>query len=207
MSRGRPRGSVKPDRRQRRDYRFSPATMQKIEQGRQITSKTETAFVEDAIQHYHEFLLGGDEASEVERLRAHIQLLEGELAEASRPSHSRPVPVIEHQPPAPVAATSSSRMRQPVYQIYMRHEPGPCPDLPEGFDYIDGDSDKDLKKRRCTIPHRVFAQPCKIEAARRRVEQLQGVANITRVWVEDGKGKPLSRDSWRRENGRWVRED
>jgi hypothetical protein len=79
MSRGRPRGSVKPDRRQRRDYRFSPATLRLIEQNRQLTEATETAFVEAAIQHYAEFLAKAEtETHELEQLRTRVQQLEEE---------------------------------------------------------------------------------------------------------------------------------
>jgi len=57
--RGRPAGSRKPatELRQRRDYRFSPATVHQIEQGRQLAQTTETAFVEVAIQQYVSFLI------------------------------------------------------------------------------------------------------------------------------------------------------
>ena len=194
--------------RQRRDYRFSSATLQIIEQGRELTGKTETAFVEAAICHYRDFLSREEtEASEVERLRARVQVLEHELVEASRPSHSRPAPTIEYQPPAPVSVSVHTSSRSlPTYQVSMRHEPGTGPDLPEGFDYIDGDRSKG--NRRCMNPiHRVFAQPCTVTSARKQVERLQEVAGIVRIWIEDKKGQPLSRDSWRKENGRWVRDD
>lgn len=206
MSRGRPRGSVKAERRLRRDYRFSPTTLQIIEQGRQRAAMSETAFVEAAIQHYHEFLVRGEaESHELEQLRARARRLEEELVEVSRP---RPAPTIERQlpPPLPVAATSLSSSRQPVYQIYLRHAPGVCPDLPEGFDYIDGDRSKG--NRRCMNPtHRVFTQPCTVASARRRAEQLQEVAGVVHIWIADRKGDTLSRDSWRKENGRWVKSD
>jgi hypothetical protein len=182
---GRPR---LPETRKRRDYRFSPATLRLIEQGRKISGQTETAFVEAAIARYLDFLAEKEvEASDLER------------QPLAFPGVTR------EQVAALAEASPVSSSQKPVYQIYVKHEPGACPDLPEGFDYIDRDRSA---KRRCEYSlHRVFAQPVGIEAARRRVKQLQAVAGVVRVWIEDRKGQPLPRDCWRRENGRWLRDD
>jgi hypothetical protein len=127
--------------------------------------------------------------------------VEAHAAQPAQPSAlPAPAPV-----PAPASAPTQS-LRQPVYQIYVKHEPGACPALPEGFSYID--DDKSIGRRACPKQvHRVFAQPIGIEAARRRVKQLQEVVGVVRVWIEDRKGQPLSRDSWHKENGRWVRDN
>lgn len=208
MSRGRPRGSVKADRRLRRDYRFSRATMQLIEQGRQRTDMTETAFVEAAICHYLDFLTEKEtEVGEVERLRARLQHLEQELAEASRPSRSRPASAAVQIPPAQLppagASMSSSATRRPTYQIYVKHAPGQCPTLPDGFAYIDLDTS--IEPRQCPI-HRVFAQSCTVAAVRQQVERLKTVPEISSIWPDKG-GQTLARDCWRRENGHWIRDD
>jgi hypothetical protein len=109
---------------------------------------------------------------------------------------SRPAPA---PGPAPTA-----NLRQPVYQIYLKHAPGTCPALPEGFSYIDGD--KSTGRRPCANQiHRVFAQPIGIEVARRRAGQLLDVTGVTRVWIEDRKGG--QKDSWSKEAERWLRDE
>lgn len=79
--RGRPEGWTKPGgRRQRRDYRFTPDTLARIEQGRKLaTCKDETDFVEQAITHYVSRLTRKDvpetSCEEVETLRQENQRL------------------------------------------------------------------------------------------------------------------------------------
>lgn len=206
MSRGRPRGSVKADRRQRRDYRFSPTTIQLIEQGQQRTDMRETAFVEAAIQHYAEFLAGeGTVAQEVEQLRTRVQHLERELEAARLPRVQSALGGRQRSiSPAVVAASASpSSSHRSPYQIYVKHIPGQCPRLPEEFAYIDLDTS--IEPRQCPI-HRVFAQSCTVAAVRQQVERLKTVPEISSIWPDKG-GQTLARDCWRRENGHWIRDD
>jgi hypothetical protein len=205
--RGRPTGSRKPatELRQRRDYRFSPATLHQIEQGRQLVNATETAFLEEAIRYYTN---KEADVREMEQIRARVQELERQLAEAhtvqqfppSRQAIRQQEPV---SPSSDAPASSPSPRRRPTYQIYLKHEQGPCPHLPEGFAYID--LPKSIEERQCPI-HRIFARPCAIAIARERVEQIKReVPNIIQVWL-DKDGYDLPRDSWRKEHGRWIRD-
>lgn len=197
MSRGRPRGSVKADRRQRRDYRFSPATMQLIEQGRQRAAMSETAFVEAAIQHYSRVLESSFSPALIENVSSPTENSGTKNTVTQRVTSRKEAG--KPETPATVPAAPQS-LRQPVYQIYLRHAPDACPDLPEGFDYIDGDRSKG--NRRCMHPvHRVYAQPCVIKAAQQRAEALLERAGILSVWIEDRSGE----HSWKKENGRWQR--
>jgi hypothetical protein len=151
-----------------------------------------------------------EEVSEPEPMPVpEIKAYKTDLAEPEPPLHFPGVTreqveaVVE---PAPMAAqpAPTSTLRQPIYQIYLKHALGTCPALPDGFDYIDGD--QSTGKRSCTNPvHRVFAQPTTLEAARRRAGELQVVIGVTRVWIEDRKGG--QKDSWSKENGRWVRDN
>lgn len=208
---GRPTGSRKPtiELRQRRNYRFSPATLHQIEQGRQLAHVTETAFIEEAIGYYVEFLTNKEaDAREMEQIRDRVQELERQLAEAymvQQFPQSRPtIRQREAAPPSSDAPASSPSARRSMYQIYLKHEPGPCPRLPEGFAYID--MDKSIEPRQCPI-HRVFARSCAIAIARQRLEDLKGsVAGITQIWL-DKDGYNLPRDAWRKEHGRWTRDD
>ncbi|MGB8346599.1 MAG: hypothetical protein WCD86_17060 [Ktedonobacteraceae bacterium] len=209
--RGRPTGSRKSaaELRQRRDYRFSPATLHQIEQGRQLVNATETAFLEEAIGYYVDFLTNKEaDIREMEQIHAHIQELERQLAEAHTvqqfPQFRQAIRQQEPVPPSSDAPASSPLPRRPTYQIYFKHEQGPCPHLPEGFAYID--MHKSIDPRQCPI-HRVFARPCAIAIARERVEQIKReVPEIIQVWLDkDGYGLP--RDSWRKEHGRWIRDD
>ncbi len=180
--------------RQRRDYRFSSATLQQIKEEMAAgTYASETAFVEATISRYREL------EAENARLRARIEDLERKLARASRPaSHLQPAPVPLL---TPVLAPSGYRMH--TYQIYIKHDAGRCPTLPEGFAYMD--MDKSIEPRQCPI-HRVFAQPCAISFLRQRVEQLKAVPGIVNIWPDKG-GQTLSKDCWRWERGRWIRDD
>lgn len=209
--RGRPTGSGKPatELRQRRDYRFSPATLHQIEQGRQLVHATETAFIEEAIGYYVDFLANKEaDVREMEQIRARVQELERQLAEVHTvqqfPRSLHAIRQKEPVPPSSDAPASSLLPHRPTYQIYLKHERGPCPHLPEGFAYID--LPKDIEERQCPI-HRVFARPCAIAIARERIEQIKReVPDIIQVWLDkDGYGLP--RDSWRKEHGRWIRDD
>jgi hypothetical protein len=200
--RGRPVGSVKADHRQKRNYRLSPATMRLIEQGKQLTDSTETAFIEAAIQHYMDALTAQEpDNSEQERPVLHFPGVTSEqVAElVERPAlPAMPIPAMPAAQ-APALATSS---HLPTYQIYMRHSPGACPDLPQGFDYLD--QDRNAGKRRCMNPvHRVFTQPCTIKSAEQRADTLEKAAGIVSVWIEDKTGK----HSWKKESEHWRRND
>lgn len=85
-TRGRPRGSYKEQRRQRKDHRFAPDTLSQIKQGQALLPSppiTETAFLERAVGHYLEFLLTGNmqqqsNQQELEQLRDQLCDLEQE---------------------------------------------------------------------------------------------------------------------------------
>lgn len=208
--RGRPAGSGKPasELRQRRDYRFLPSTLRQIEYGRQLTETSETAFVEAAVAHYARFLEGAMETPEVEQLRSRVRDLEEKLAEAQAvAAEPKAADVAQWEPvaPAPTQPVPSSSARLPTYQIYLKHEPGSHPRLPEGeFAYIDLPTS--IEPRQCPI-HRVFVRSCAIAVARLRVEQLKHeVSGITHLWLEKN-GETLAKDSWHKERGRWVRND
>jgi hypothetical protein len=208
-TRGRPPGSVKPayERRQRRDYRFSPTTLRLLEEGQRLLPVTETALVEAAIQHYLTFLTTQEVAhAQQEKEYSPIQygvskptVAQHEAQREQQPTSSKP-PAL---PPAPTSsATSSSRL--PTYQIFVKHEPGTCPPLPEAFAYLD--LPRSIQPEQCPI-HRVFARPCSITVARQRVEQLkQEVAGITHIWLDKG-GVGLPKDSWQKKHGQWVSND
>lgn len=202
--RGRPTGSGKlgRDRRQRRDYRFAPTTLRSIEQGRRLIDMTETAFVEAAIQHYVDFLRNG--ADETEQWQARAQDLERKLV-AEQTTQTRRVaqPSSNARLPSEAPGTSPSR-HKPTYQIYLKHAPGSCPHLPEEFAYLD--LHQSIEPRQCPI-HRVFAHPCAIAIARERVERIKReVPGIVQIWLDKG-GYSLPRDCWRKEDGRWIRDD
>jgi|GEM_PF-2305797 len=205
--RGRPAGSGKPayELRQRRDYRLKPSTLHQIEQGRQLAQLSETAFVEAAIAHYSGFLT--EETHELDHLQTRIQDLERHLAEAQAARVQRPERARDRREPvglAPARPVPSSSARRPTYQMFLKHEPGPCPHLPEEFAYLD--LDRSIEPRQCPI-HRVFARPCAIAIARQQVERLKReVPGIVLVWLDKG-GDALATDSWRKEHGRWVRDD
>lgn len=91
QGRGRPTGSFKSIelRRQRKNHRFSPDTVNLIEQGRVLLPGkplTETAFLERAVEHYVAFLAGTppqeSENQEIERLRQQVSDLEREREQA-----------------------------------------------------------------------------------------------------------------------------
>ena len=196
--RGRPAGSVKPpeERRQRKDYRFSPATLHQIEQGRQLApTPDETAFVEAAIEHYVSALTGKGKTHEL--AQPPIQDQPGASAITPLAQKQPGQPLDRKQPPAPPRAIIPS-LRQPVYQIFLKHELGSHPHLPEGFDYIEQDE--------CPT-HLVSLQPGKLDAARDRAIQLQTVPGILSIWILDRKGNAVGRGSWRKEQGRWIRND
>lgn len=220
--RGRPAGSVKlpTERRQRKDYRFSPAALRQIEQGRLLAHTTATAFVEAAVGHYIDFLVGAADMREIELPHAHSLPLAEHRQAGTRAELSRQ-PIMRKQSGAPSAgplrksgtknnvkpaATPAAppSLRQPFYQIFARHEPGPHPSLPEGFAY--DDLPKSIQPEQCPI-HRVFARPCAIAVARQQVEQLKHVPGIIAIWLRDRSGRVLPRDTWQKEDGRWVRND
>src|SRR5258707_811026 len=88
--RGRPTGWTKPERRQRRDYRFQPITLILISQGQALdqSSQDETAYVEAAIAHYTALLAGkAQEATAIDVLALQAQI--AELQEALRQAESQ----------------------------------------------------------------------------------------------------------------------
>jgi len=205
-TRGRPPGSVKPEneRRQRRDYRFSPTTLRLLEEGQRLLPVTETALVEAAIQHYMTFLAaqGVAHAQQVSHSRLQDAVSKPNVAQHEVQHERQPTQPTKAALPPASAPISSSRL--PTYQIFVKHEPGACPRLPEEFAYLD--LPKSIQPEQCPT-HRVFARPCSITVARQRVEQLkQEVTGITHIWLDKG-GVGLPKDSWQKKDGQWVSKD
>jgi hypothetical protein len=194
MNRGRPAGSVKPEHRQRRDYRFSQETLRLLAAGRELTASTETALVEAAIAHYVDFLTRKEAETRADSV-VQPQPVPLHFAGATR---AHVLATQTGQIPAP-----ASLHHRPTYQIFLKHAPGACPALPAGLAYCD--QPVSIEPRQCPI-HRVFAQPCTVAFVRGRVEQLKAVAGITHIWP-DKNGQTLARDCWRKEGGRWLRDD
>jgi hypothetical protein len=194
------------EKRQRKDYRFSPATLRQIEQGRRLThTPDETAFVEAAIQHYVRSLASQEEmhvlAHPPTQDQAATQVTAPVVQKQPRQPIERKRPLASSPAPSP---TLPSSLRQPVYQIFLKHEPGPHPSLPLGFAYMD--QHPTIQPEQCPI-HRVFAQPCAVAIARQRVEQLKATPSIISLWILDRTGKVLPKDSWQKKDGRWTRND
>jgi hypothetical protein len=198
-SRGRPHGSTKSVHRVRRDYRFSQETLGHITHGRELRSEEldETAFVEQAIAHYTAFLAGEAQVNqEVARLQAQVRDLEHDLdrtqqalrlAEARMKQPSQPV--------SPVRATA----HKPLYQILIRHDPGACPMLPDGYNFLYVQENE----QRCPV-HQVFAVACPIDRARRRIEVLKQVPGLSRIWLTKN-GYSTPQDDWQRKGSGWQR--
>jgi hypothetical protein len=200
--RGRPRGSTKSIHRVRRDYRFSQETLGHIAHGRELDSSAldETAFVEQAIAHYRVFLEGSIQVNqEVERLQAQVRNLEHDLRhtqQALRLAEARTKPQTALPQPVPPDRPASHK---PLYQILVRHNPGVCPALPNGYDFLYTQEND----RPCPV-HQVFAATCPIDQARRRIEALKQVPDLNRIWLtKNGYGTP--QDDWQRKEGTWQR--
>ncbi len=197
--RGRPRGSVASAHRIRRDYRFSLETLCRIAHGRDLKSEEldETAFVEQAIAHYTSFLEGSIQVNqEVERLQAQVRNLEYDLTrtqQALRLAEAR----TKHLPQPVSPARPASR--KPLYQILVRHDPGVCPALPDGYDFLYIHENE----QRCPV-HQVFAAACPIDQARRRIEILKQVPGLSRIWLTKN-GYGTLQDDWQRKGGTWQR--
>jgi len=183
----------------RRDYRFSQEVLDHIAQGRALISDTsnETAFVEQAIAHYTAFLEGLVQMNqEVERLQAQVRDLEHDLTRTQQALHLAEAKT--KQPSQPVPQTRSVA-HKPIYQILVRHEPGACSDLPDGYDFLYVQKNE----QQCPI-HQVFAAACPIDQARLRIEALKQVPGFTRIWLtKNGYGTP--QDDWQQKNGAWQR--
>lgn len=182
-----------------RDYRFLQETLGHIAHGRELKSEDldETAFIEQAIAHYTAFLASEVQVNqEVERLQTQVQDLEHDLvrtqqalrlAEAKTKQPSQPVP------------HAHSTARKPIYQIFVRHDPGACPALPDGYDFLYVQENE----HRCPA-HQVFAAACPIDQGRRRIEALKQVPGLSRIWLtKNGYGTP--QDDWQRKDGAWQR--
>lgn len=201
-SRGRPHDSTKTIHRVRRDYRFSQETLGHIAHGRTLRSEEldETAFVEQAIAHYTVSLEGSVQANqEVERLQAQVRDLERDLTstqQALRLAETRTKPQAgPTKPVSPVRVTS----HKPIYQILVRHNPGACPALPDGCNFLYVQENE----QRCPV-HQVFAAACPIDQARRRIEMLKQVPCLSRIWLTKNGYGTLQND-WQRKDGTWQR--
>lgn len=219
-TRGRPQGSYKEQRRQRKDHRFMPDTLSQIEQGRALLPGqpiTETAFLERAIGHYMAFLTGEaqqqDNQQELERLRAQVADLERklDLVELSE-SQARTEIMLLKKKAKQQGSVQAPESKYPdlrkSYQIYVMHEGTAHPALPEGFQYGQAMPDDDM---RCPT-HEVFSQVCPIARARREVERLKSVPGLKRIWLAKmgnglTKGGGARSDNWARIGGRWESQD
>lgn len=206
-NRGRPRGSTKSVHRVRRDYRFSPETLDRIAQGRALKSDEldETAFVEQAIAHYAAHLEGSVQnqmqiSQEVIRLQAQIADLERNLARTQQALRQAEAKTRLQAPSQPNPSTRPGP-RKPLYQILIKHGSGPCPSLPDGYGFLYTQE----KEYHCPV-HLVFAAPCAIDQARRRIEVLKRVPNLVRIWLtKDGYDVP--QDNWSKGTSLWLRTD
>jgi hypothetical protein len=201
-NRGRPQGSLAPVRRTRRDYRFSQETLKQITQGRTLADgvPNETAFVEQAIAHYTTFLEDSIQVKqEVAHLRAWVHDLERELAHTQQELRRAEAKTqIQKAPTQPNPSSRSSPLK-PLYQILIKHAPGDCPLLPDGYGFLYTQE----KEHSCPV-HLVFAAPCAIDQARRRIEVLKRVPGLVRIWLtKDGYG--VSLDDWSKGTSVWQR--
>lgn len=201
-SRGRPPGSTKTIHRVRRDYRFSQETLAHIVHGRMLRSEDldETAFVEQAIAHYTASLDGSVQVNqEVARLQTQVRDFEHELTrtqQALRLAEARTK--LQTAPPQPVPPARPTS-HKPIYQILVRHDPGACPALPDGYNFLYTHENE----QRCPV-HQIFAAACTIDQARRRIEVLKQVPGLSRIWLtKNGYGTP--QDDWQRKDGAWQR--
>jgi hypothetical protein len=197
--RGRPQGSAKTVHRVRRDYRFSQETLAHIAHGRALRSEglDETAFVEQAIAHYKAFLAGEVAMNqEVERLQAQVRDLERDLVRTQQALHLAEARAKQPSQPVPPVRSASHK---PIYQILVRHDPGVCPALPDGYNFLYTHENE----QRCPV-HQAFAAACPIDQARRRIEALKQVPGLSRIWLtKNGYGTP--QDDWQRKGSAWQR--
>lgn len=204
--RGRPTGSVAAVHRVRRDYRFSQEVLNYIAQGRALTddASNETAFVEQAIAHYTAFLAGEIQSqTQVNQEMVHLQVqvhnLERDLSRtqhALRLAETRVNYLAASSQSAPTTRASS---RKPLYQILVRHDPGVCPALPTGHNFLyTRENDQP-----CPV-HQVFAAACAIDQARQRVAALKQVPGFTRIWLTKN-GYSMPQDDWQQAGNAWQR--
>jgi len=200
-NRGRPTGSIASIHRVRRDYRFSQETLGHIAYGRTLKSNEidETAFVEEAIVHYTAFLAGEVQVNQdVVRLQIQVSDLEHDLARTQQAL--RLVETRAKQPSQSVLPVRAT-LNKPIYQILVRHDPGACPSLPDGYDFLYTQKNE----QPCPV-HQAFAAACAIDQARRRIEVLKQVPGFTQIWLtKNGYGTP--RDNWQHKEGIWQRMD
>lgn len=197
--RGRPHGSTKMIHRARRDYRFSQEIIGHIAYRRTLTSEefNETAFVEQAIAHYTAFLAGEVQMSqEMERLQAQVLDLERNLTRVQQALRLAEARI--KQPVQPVSSVHPTA-RKPIYQIFVRHDPGACPTLPDGYDFLYTQENE----QPCPV-HQVFSSACPIDQARRRIEALKQVPGFARIWLTKN-GYGTRQDDWRRKESIWQR--
>lgn len=231
LIRGRKTGWTKPDRRTRRDYRFTPTVMSQIALGRTLCSNAnETDFVEQAIRHYVVSLCG----QQPEHRAKEATAFPGRLAEPEHksgqveslieettqlPSDLHPVPPVRPQTANEKVRRKKTAMRsepakeptrpldlRQAYQIYIVHEGKTCPTLPEGFCCADEQASGHL----CPT-HEVFCQVCSIAHARIALERLKKVPGLTRIWLAkngltrtSSAGHPT--DSWCKSGSAWNKE-
>jgi hypothetical protein len=156
-NRRRPSGCIKSVHRLRRDYRFSPKTLDYIAHGRALRSEEldETAFIEQAMAHYTASLEGSVQVNqEAIRLQVQVRDLEHDLThtqQALRLAEAR-----TKQPPQPIPPVRPTA-RKPIYQILVRHDPGACPALPDGYDFLYTYENE----QRCPV-HQVFGSSPKM---------------------------------------------
>ncbi len=205
-TRGRPRGSFKPveQRRQRKDYRLSPGALVQIEQGQALaSSENETAFLELAIAHYVAFLVGNvqqqeSDTKELEQLRAQVRDLEHALS-TTQIALRRAQDMLARGKETPFREQAKYIGLRNAYQIYVRHELGACPALPDGFSYTNLHG----LPHQCPV-HEVFSEVCLVDHARRELEKLKKVQGITRIWLAKN-GHPLERDDWEKKGDAWIK--
>ncbi len=220
--RGRPTGSVKPAelRRQRKDHRFSPATLHQIEQGRALLAQAneqhktpnETAFLEMAIAHYVAFLAESPQEVTANqemtgRLQAKVRNLEHELRSTRvslRLTEERLAAALLTTPAKPKYMDVSK-----AYQIYIVHAGNEHPQLPDGLQYAPEDP-PEIGYYHCPT-HEVFQQICPIARVRRELERLKNVPGLSKIWIAKNgrrleRGAGESTDSWTWENGRWDKD-
>lgn len=204
--RGRPTGSVAAIHRVRKDYRFSQQTLDHIAQGRALTDDAfnETAFVEQAIAHYTAFLAGEIQNQtqvnqEMVHLQAQIANLERDLSRTQHALRLAETRVNHQSASSQLAPTARTSSRKPLYQILVRHDPGVCPALPAGHNFLyTQESDQP-----CPV-HQVFVAACAIDQARQRVAVLKQVPGFTRIWLTKN-GYDTPQDDWQRKDSTWQR--
>lgn len=193
--RGRPTGWRKPDRRERRDYRFKPETLRILDEPRE--SQDETAFVEAAILHYASHQAEQAQiatyVAEINNLRewgtqaqARITLLEAE-------NHKLRARAVQQTPTTPPA-----QRRKALYQVLVRHAPGRCPG---NFGHADLEHDS-----QCPV-HVAYSAQLGIELARKAARDMRDRQDIMKCWITKD-GYSTGYDSWvRKDDGSWIRDN